>query len=81
MLNVKDPEAHRLARAIANETGESMTKVVIDSLRERHEKLQKSKGKASLEELTYLAKQVSKTLKKPSVDHGDLLYDEYGLPK
>ena len=76
MLNVKDPEAHRLAQAIAKETGQSLTKVVIDSLRERHEKLQKSKGKASLEELTYLARQISKTLKRPSVAHADLLYNK-----
>ena len=33
-LNVKDPEAHRLAQAIANETGESLTKIVVDSLRD-----------------------------------------------
>ena len=39
-LNVKDPEAHRLAQAIARETGESLTKVVIVSLRERHEKIE-----------------------------------------
>ena len=38
-LNVKDPEAHRLAQAIARETGESLTKVVIESLRDRHAKV------------------------------------------
>lgn len=81
MLNVKDPEAHRLAQAIANETGESLTKVVIDSLRERHEKLEKRKGRASLEELMAIAKRVSRGVKRPYVDHGDLLYDEHGLPK
>ncbi len=81
MLNVKDPEAHRLAQAIAKETGESLTKVVIDSLRERHKKLEKQKGKASLEELMAIAKRVSKGVKRPYVDHGELLYDEHGIPK
>ena len=81
MLNVKDPEAHRLAQAIAKETGESLTKVVIDSLRERHEKLEKRKGKASLEELMAIAKRVSKGVKRPYVDHGELLYDDHGIPK
>jgi antitoxin VapB len=81
MLNVKDPEAHRLAQAIARETGESLTKVVIDSLRERHEKLEKRKGKASLEDLMAIAKRVSKGVKRPYVDHGELLYDEHGIPK
>ena len=81
MLNVKDPEAHRLAQAIAKETGESLTKVVIDSLRERQEKLEKRKGKASLEDLMAIAKRVAKGVKRPYVDHGELLYDEHGIPK
>ena len=81
MLNVKDPEAHRLAQAIAKEAGESLTKVVIDSLRERHEKLEKRKGKARLEELMAIAKRVAQGVNRPYVDHGELLYDEYGIPK
>ena len=80
-LNVKDPEAHRLAQAIAKETGESMTKVVIESLRERHAKLEKRKAKASLSELMAIAKRVSRCVKRPYIEHGQLLYDEQGLPK
>ena len=80
-LNVKDPEAHRLAQAIAKETGQSLTRVVIDSLRERHEKLEKRKGKASLAELMAIARRASRAVKRPYVDHGELLYDELGLPK
>ena len=34
-LNIKDPEAHRLAQAISSATGESMTRVVIEALQER----------------------------------------------
>ena len=80
-LNVKDPEAHRLAQAIAEETGESLTKVVIDSLRERQAKLEKRKGKATLGDLMAIAKRASRAVKRPYVDHGELLYDEQGLPK
>jgi len=80
-LNVKDPEAHRLAQAIADETGESLTKVVIESLRERHAKLEKRKGKASLDDLMAIAKRASRAVKRPYVDHGELLYDDHGLPK
>lgn len=81
-LNVKDPEAHRLAEAIAAETGESLTKVVIESLRERHAKLEKAKGKASLAELLTIAKRASRLVKRrPYQDHGDLLYDDHGRPK
>jgi len=80
-LNVKDPEAHRLARAIADETGDSLTKVVIDSLRERHAAIEKRKGKTSLTELMSIAKRASRAVKRPYADHGTLLYDEHGLPK
>ena len=80
-LNVKDPEAHRLAQAIADQTGESLTRVVIDCLRERHDKLEKRKGKASLVDLMAIARRASQSVHRPYVDHGDLLYDANGLPK
>jgi len=34
-LSIKDPDADRLARAIAQRTGETLTEVVINALRER----------------------------------------------
>ena len=34
-LNIKDPEVYRLARQLADRTGESMTEAVRKSLRER----------------------------------------------
>ena len=80
-LSVKDPEVYRLARAIADRTGETRTKVVIDSLRERQEKEERKRTRASLEELTAIAKRAAAGMKRPYIDHGDLLYDEYGLPK
>ena len=80
-LNVKDPEAYRLARAIAQETGDSLTKVVIDSLRERHAKLEQRKGKPTLEELMAIARRASRAVKRPYISHAELLYDEHGLPK
>ncbi len=80
-LSIKDPEAHRLAKAIAEQTGDTLTKVVVDSLRERHERLVRRNGRASKEELMAIAKQISRGLRRPPIDHGDLLYDEHGLPK
>ncbi|MBL8213880.1 MAG: type II toxin-antitoxin system VapB family antitoxin [Bryobacterales bacterium] len=80
-LNVKDPEAHRLAQAIARKTGDSLTKVVIDSLKERHARLEKKKAKASLEDLLAIARRASRAVKRPYVPHGELLYDGNGLPK
>ena len=80
-LNVKDPEAHRLAQAIARETGETMTRAVTEALRERYERLQRNRGKASVEELLAIADRAAAHVKRPYVDHAELLYDEHGLPK
>jgi antitoxin VapB len=80
-LNIKDPEAHRLAAAIARQTGETMTHVVTEALRERFERLPSREGKAGLEELRAIAKRAAAHVKRPYVDHADFLYDERGLPK
>lgn len=80
-LNVKDPEAHRLAHAIAQETGETMTRAVTEALRERYERLQRRCGKASVEELLAIADRAAAHVKRPYADHAELLYDEHGLPK
>jgi antitoxin VapB len=80
-LNIKDPEAHRLAAAIAKETGETMTHVVTEALRERFERLPNRQRKAGVEELRAIAQRAGATLKGPYLDHADFLYDEQGLPK
>jgi antitoxin VapB len=80
-LNIKDPEAHRLAQAIAAATGESMTYVVKEALRERYARIERRTGKASVEELLAIADRAAAHLKRPCVDHAELLYDETGLPK
>jgi antitoxin VapB len=80
-LNVKDPEAHQLAQAIAKETGESLTRAVTEALRERYERLQRRRHRASVEELLAIAKRAAAQVKRPYLDHAELLYDEHGLPK
>jgi antitoxin VapB len=80
-LNVKDPEAHRLAEAISKETGESLTKVVINSLRERWERMEKQRQRPRVSEILAAAASVRETLTGPLPDHGELLYGEDGLPK
>ena len=80
-LNVKDPEAHRLAQAISKATGETMTHVVTEALRERYERLQRHQGKASVDELLAIAQRASSKVKRPYLDHAEFLYDDRGLPK
>ena len=78
---MKDPEAHRLAQAIAKATGETITHAVTEALRERYQRLQSRRDKASVEELLAIAKRASAQVKGPYLDHAAFLYDERGLPK
>lgn len=80
-LNIKDPEAHRLARQIARATGETMTRAVTEALRERLSRLERGRARASVEELLAIADRAASHVKPPYVDHAELLYDEHGLPK
>lgn len=80
-LNIKDPEAHRLAQAIAAATGQSMSRVVTDALRERYAQLEKQQAKASVDELLTIASRARAHVNQPYADHAELLYDEHGLPK
>ena len=80
-MNIKDPEAHRLARAIAQTTGETLTGAVTQALRERFERLVHRAERASVEELTAIAARSSAYADQPHQSHGDLLYDDHGLPR
>ena len=81
-LNIKDPEAHELARKIAEQTGESMTRAVTEALRERLSRLNKSRKSGGTEEgLLAIGRRCAAMLKRKPVDHAMLLYDERGLPR
>jgi antitoxin VapB len=80
-LNIKDPEAHRLAQQIARATGETMTRVVTEALRERLSRLERRSARASVEELLSIAERAASHVQRPYVDHAELLYDEHGLPR
>jgi len=80
-LNVKDPEAHRLAEAISEATGETITRAVTESLRERYARIMSSRSKASVEELLAIADRAAAHLKGSYADHAEYLYDDRGLPK
>ncbi len=78
MLN---PEARKLAQAIAKSTGETTTSVITQALRKRYELIQSRKEKVSVEELIAIAERSSVQVKRPYVDHAAFLYNEHGLPK
>ena len=83
-LNIKNKETHRLARELAELTGETMTGAVTVALSER---LEREKRERSVDErrraLLEIRKRISKLPMRPgpsAVEHGDFLYDERGLP-
>ena len=82
-LNIKNEEAHRLARELAESTGESMATAVTRAVRERLERVRQRSRKGKVERILKIARECAPLWKEPfrSVDHGDLLYDEKGLPK
>jgi antitoxin VapB len=81
-LNIKDPEAHKLAQLLAEETGETMTAAVTQAIRERLESVRRRRKRdATLAALVKLGKRGQEIFKGPSVDHAEMLYDENGLPK
>ena len=83
-LNIKNEETHRLARELAELTGETMTGAITVALTER---LEREKRERSVEErrraLLEIRKRIAKLPMRPgpsAVEHGDFLYDENGLP-
>jgi antitoxin VapB len=82
-LNIKDEKTHRLARQLAKLTGESMTAAVGTAVRERLERIRGDRGTGMAERIHKIARETGPLWKEPyrSMDHGDLLYDENGLPK
>lgn len=82
-LNIKNPEAHRLAQELARLTGESMTEAVTEAVRERLGRLKGERGTDLADRLLEIGRDCAAHLKEPylSVDHGDLLYDDLGLPR
>ena len=82
-LNIKNKEAHKLAQQLAKFTGESMTEAVTEAVRERLERVRRERAVPLSDRLMEIGKDCAAHLKEPfrSVDHGDLLYDEKGLPR
>ena len=82
-LNIKNEETHRLARELATLTGESMTAAVTEALHERLDRARRERGVSLADRLLAIGRDCAAHLKEPfrSGDHGDLLYDERGLPR
>ncbi|MCY4382948.1 MAG: type II toxin-antitoxin system VapB family antitoxin [Nitrospinae bacterium] len=83
-LNIKNDETCRLAGELARLTGETKTGAITVALRERLEREKRLRGAdVRAQKMRAIAERCAKLLGPgPSaVEHGDMLYDERGLPK
>ena len=83
-INIKNKETCRLAGELAHLTGETMTGAITAALRERLERETRERNTESgVQRLLAIGRHcASMTGDGPSsVEHGDFLYDERGLPR
>ena len=82
-MNIKNQEAHRLARQLTKITGESLTTAVTEAVRERLDRVRHEQGADLAERLLLIGRDCAAHLKEPfrTIDHDKMLYDERGLPK
>jgi antitoxin VapB len=84
-LNIKNKETYSLIEQLARTTGENMTEAVTEAVREKLERVrrQRKKQKGLAKRLVEIGKDCAAHLKEPyrSMDHGDWLYDDKGLPR
>lgn len=81
-LNIKNPDAVRLARELADETGESLTQVVITALDERLSAVRRRREAATIREAVAELQRFVASLPTRDARSGDEIigYDEFGLP-
>jgi antitoxin VapB len=82
-LNIKNPEADRLAHELANATGESLTEAVINALRDRLATVQRQQERgALLADVSDIQAFVASLPDRDTRTVDEILgYDEFGLPR
>ena len=83
-LNIKNAETCRLVDRLSRLTGETKTGAITVALRERLERENRIRSaETRARELRAIAERCARLMGPgPSaVEHGDMLYDERGLPK
>lgn len=82
MLSIKDAKTDRLARRLAELTGESITQAVRTAVEERLEREERQRNKPSVEHLMAIARRYAS---RPVFDDRSpdeiIGYDERGLPR
>jgi antitoxin VapB len=80
-LSIKDPEADRLAREVAKVTGETLTSAIVQSLRERLQRVRRPRGPKLSDELLAIGRRCAALPVKDKRSPEEILgYDRSGLP-
>ena len=82
-LNIRNPEAERLATALARLAGETKTEAVTRALRDRLARLRRERsGRRLADDLDEIARQCARLKVKDSRTPDEIVgYDEHGLPR
>jgi antitoxin VapB len=81
-LNIRNPEAEKLAAELAALTGESKTETVMKALKDRLETVKRQQRKRHiLERLDEIALHCASLPVLDSRSPEEMLYDEHGLPR
>jgi antitoxin VapB len=82
-MNIKSREAHRLTKQLSELTGESLTMAVTEAVRERLDRVRRERSGDLSARLLEIGRDCAAHLKEPfrTIDHGDMLYDDRGLPR
>ena len=80
-LSIKNEETERLAREVANETGESLTQAIQESLKERLKRLQtKRRSRITTEKLEEILRRVDSLPNLDDRSEDEILgYDKHGI--
>jgi antitoxin VapB len=79
-MNIKNPTVERLAKELADETGETMTSAIQVALEERLQRLRRQRDVAEkLRRIDEILARSGPTPPGATSDHSDL-YDDDGLP-
>jgi antitoxin VapB len=83
MLNIKNPETHRLARELADLTGETMTGAITRALEERLERERRRRGREGISKrlLEIGRRAASRGIQDPRSADEIVGYDDAGLPR
>lgn len=81
-LSIKNDEADRLARELAELTGETLTEAVVESLRERLVRKRAVRDNRPLaEQLMEIGRRFASRPRLDDRNPDEILYDEHGLPR